>query len=46
MATFPLLIVYPDCQIFFKINRVQAVDDVNKLCKFDEILTINVDCIA
>ena len=28
-----------DCPIFFKINRVQAVDDIDKLCKFHKNLT-------
>ena len=42
MATFPLLIV----QVFFKIVRVQAVDDIDKLCKFHENLTKNVDPFA
>ena len=31
---------------FFKINRVQAVDDIDKLCKFHENPTTNADCIA
>ena len=29
-----------------KINRVQAVDDVDKLCIFHENLTTNADCIG
>ena len=35
-----------DCQILFKIKRVEAVDDIDKLCKFHENLTTNADCIA
>ena len=35
-----------DCPIFFKINRIQAVDDIDKLCKFYENLTTNADCIT
>ena len=35
MATFPFLIVH----FFSKINMVQAVDDIDKLCKFQENLT-------
>ena len=31
---------------FFKINRVQANDDTDKLCKFHKILTTNSDCIT
>ena len=37
---------------FFQINRVQAVDETDKLsstdkvCKFHENLTINADCIT
>ena len=42
MATFPLLI----SQILFKINTVEAVDDIDKLCNFHENLTTNPDCIA
>ena len=44
MATFPLLILVGF--FFFKINRAQAVDDIDKLCKFHENLTTNADCIA
>ena len=29
MGTFPVLI----CQFFFKINRIEAIDKVDKLCK-------------
>ena len=39
MATFSLLIV----RFFFKINRVQAVNDRDKKCKFHENLTTNAD---
>ena len=35
-----------DCQIYVQINRVQAVDDIDKLCKFHDIWTTNTDCIA
>ena len=42
MATFPLLIV----RFFFKIDRVRAVDDIDKLCKFHKNLTTNADFIA
>ena len=38
MATFPILIVQ---FFFYKINRVQAVDEIDKLCKFHKILTTN-----
>ena len=38
MATFSLLIVR-----FFKINRVKAVDDIDKLCKFHKNLTTDAD---
>ena len=41
IATFPLLIV----QFLFKINRVQAVEDIDKLCRFHKNLTKNVDFI-
>ena len=34
MATFPLQIV--QLFFFFKISRVKAVDDIDKLCKFHE----------
>ena len=33
------LLFLTDCPISFKINRVQAVDDIDKLCKFHENLT-------
>ena len=39
---FPLLIV----QIFSKINRVDAIDEIDKLCKFHKNKTKNVDFIA
>ena len=39
------LLFLTDCQILFKIHRVQAVDDIDKLCKFHENLTMNADCI-
>ena len=32
--------------LIFKINRVQAVDDIDKLCKFHENLATNADCIS
>ena len=32
-----------DCLIFFKMNRVQAVDDIDKLCKFHKNLTSDAD---
>ena len=35
-----------NCQSFFKINRVQAIDEVDKLCKFHENQTKIVDFIA
>ena len=35
-----------DCLIFFKINGVEAIDEINKLCKFHENPTKNVDFIA
>ena len=41
MATFPLLIVS-----FFKINRIQAVDNIDKLCKLYKNMTINEHCMA
>ena len=41
MATFPLLIVH-----FFKIKRVEVIDKMDKLCKFHENPTKNVDFIA
>ena len=34
MAAFPLLIVN-----FFKINRIEAIDELEKLCKFPENMT-------
>ena len=34
-----------DCQILFKIDKLQAVDDIDKLCKFHENLATNADCI-
>ena len=42
MATFPLLIVH----FLFKVNRVQAVDDIDNLYKIHENMTTNADCIA
>ena len=30
-----------DCLIFLKINRVEAIDEMDKLCKFHENLTKN-----
>ena len=42
MATFPLVIVW----FIFKIDKVQSIDESNKLCKFHENLTKNVDFIA
>ena len=44
MATLPLLIVQ-FFFFFFKINRLQAVDDIDKLCKFHKNLTTDADCI-
>ena len=41
MATFPLLM-----SEFVQINRVEAFDDIDKLCKFHENLTTNADCIT
>ena len=41
MATFPT-----DFLIFFKIKRVKAIDKMDKLCKFHENPTKNVDFIA
>ena len=38
MATFPLLMVD-----FVQINRAEAVDDIDKLCKFHYNLTTNAD---
>ena len=32
--------------LVFKINRVQAVDDIDKLCKFHENPAKNADCIS
>ena len=43
MVTFPLLIVRI---FFFKINRVEAIDEMGKLCKFHVNPTKNVDLIA
>ena len=40
------LLLLTDCQILFKIHRVQAVNDIDKLCKFHENLTTNADCLA
>ena len=37
---------HTDCQIFLKINRVEAIDEMDKLCEFHENLTKNVDFIA
>ena len=37
------LLFLTDCQILFKLNRVQAVADIDKLCKFNENLTMNAD---
>ena len=42
MATVPLLIF----QFLFKINRVKAIDEIDKLCKFHENPTENVDFIV
>ena len=38
-----LLISLTDSQTFFKINRVQAVDDIDRLCKFHKNLTSDAD---
>ena len=44
MATFPKRIVrFIFFFFFFKINRVQAVDYTDKLCKFHENLITNED---
>ena len=43
MATFPILIVW---FFFLKIDRVKAIDEMDKLCKFHENPTKNVDFIA
>ena len=40
------LLSHTDCQIFLKIYRVEAMDEIDKLCKFYENLTKNVDFIA
>ena len=40
MAIFPLQIVH---FFFFKINRVEAIDEMDKLCMFHENPTKNVD---
>ena len=39
---------YTDCLIFFFFfkSSVQAVDDIDRLCEFQDILTTNADCIA
>ena len=38
---------YTDRLIFFFFkSRVQAVDDIDRLCEFQDILTTNADCIA
>ena len=42
MASFSLL----TGRLFSKIDRVEAVDDIDKLCKFHENLTTNADYIA
>ena len=42
MATFPILIVH----FFLTIDRVEAIGKIDKLCKFHENLTKNVDFIA
>ena len=34
-----------DCQILFTFNRVQAVEDIDKLCKFHENVIMNADSI-
>ena len=36
-----LLFPYPSSNCFFKINRAQAVYDIDKLCKFHENLITN-----
>ena len=42
MATFPILIV----PFFLKIDKVEAIDEIDKLCKFHENPTKNVDFVA
>ena len=42
MVTFLLLIV----RSFFKINRVEAIDEMDKMCKFYKNQTKNADFIA
>ena len=42
MASFPTIIV----QFFFKNNRVEAIDEIDKLCKFHENPNKNTDFIA
>ena len=41
-------LLFPHCffDFFFKINRVEATDEINKLCDFHENLTRNTDFIA
>ena len=41
-------LLFPYCLsvFFFKIDRVRAMDEINKLCKFHENLTQNEDFIA
>ena len=33
-------------EIYFKINRVQAINDINKLCYFHKDLTTDADLMA
>ena len=42
MATFPILIVW----FLLKIDGVEAIDKMDKLCKFHENVTKDVDFIA
>ena len=41
-----LLFPYWLSDFFIKINRIQAIDEMDKLCKFHENLTKNVHFIA
>ena len=42
MATFS----HTDCPIFLKINRIEAMDEMDKFCEFHENPTKNIDFIA
>ena len=45
IINFKWLFSHTDSQIFLKINRVEAIDEIDKLCKFHENPTKNVDFI-